>query len=64
MRVILGPDGREVDLVEKIVDDIGRVRDVVSSPEGYIYFTTSNRDGRGRLRDGDDKLLRLIPVYD
>ena len=37
----------------------GRLRAVVMGPDGYLYFTTSNRDGRGSPRDGDDKLLRL-----
>lgn len=40
----------------------GRLRAVVMGPDGYLYFTTSNRDGRGSPRDGDDKLLRLGPL--
>lgn len=40
---------------------VGRVRDVVEGPDGFIYFTTSNRDGRGRIRQGDDHILRLLP---
>ena len=64
VRIILSQDGKEVKEVEKIVDDVGRVRDVVSGPDGLIYFTTSNRDGRGNLRDGDDKLFRIIPVFE
>lgn len=47
--------------VEKIIQDVGRVRDVVEGPDGYIYFTTSNRDGRGEVKQGDDKVYRLIP---
>jgi len=49
--------------VEKIVTDVGRVRDVVTGPDGFLYFTTSNRDGRGSERVGDDKILRIVPVY-
>jgi len=37
----------------------GRLRAVVMGPDGYLYFTTSNRDGRGSPRQGDDRLLRL-----
>jgi len=39
----------------------GRLRDVVESPEGTLYFLTSNRDGRGKLRPGDDKIYRIVP---
>lgn len=39
----------------------GRIRDLVEGPDGFIYFTTSNMDGRGRANDGDDHLFRLVP---
>lgn len=42
--------------------EVGRVRDVVEGPDGFIYFTTSNRDGRGKVRSGDDKIYRLVPT--
>jgi glucose/arabinose dehydrogenase len=41
---------------------VGRVRDVVQAPDGLIYFSTSNTDGRGKPREGDDKILRLAPL--
>lgn len=53
----------EIITVEKIVSDVGRVRDVVQGPDGFIYFSTSNRDGRGSVRDGDDHIFRIVPVY-
>ena len=37
----------------------GRLRDVVSGPDGALYVLTSNRDGRGDVRLGDDKILRI-----
>ncbi len=40
----------------------GRLRDVVEGPDGYIYFLTSNRDGRGSPRSNDDKIYRIRPV--
>jgi glucose/arabinose dehydrogenase len=39
----------------------GRIRDVVEGPDGALYALTSNRDGRGSPRPGDDRLLRIVP---
>jgi len=44
--------------------DVGRIRDVVQGPDGLIYFTTSNTDSRGRPREGDDQIFRLVPKTD
>jgi len=58
------PQGEiSIENVENIVDNVGRVRDVSMGPDGSIYFTTSNRDGRGTLREGDDKIYRIFPIY-
>lgn len=40
---------------------LGRIRAVAMSPDGALYFTTSNRDGRGDPGTGDDLLLRIVP---
>jgi glucose/arabinose dehydrogenase len=37
----------------------GRLRDVVQGPDGALYILTNNTDGRGKLRPGDDRMLRL-----
>jgi len=39
----------------------GRLRTVVLDAEGALWVTTSNRDGVGTPRDGDDKVLRILP---
>ena len=40
----------------------GRLRDVVSGPDGALYFLTSNRDGRGSPTADDDRIVRLVPA--
>jgi len=37
----------------------GRLRSIAIGPEGALYMGTSNRDGRGDTRTGDDKILRI-----
>ena len=37
----------------------GRLRDVVVGPDGALYVLTSNRDGRGQPRGGDDAIYRI-----
>lgn len=37
----------------------GRIRQVTAGPDGSLYILTSNRDGRGTPRKGDDKILRI-----
>lgn len=39
----------------------GRLRTVVEGPHGDLYVLTSNRDGRGYPRRGDDRILRIVP---
>ncbi|HEV2835584.1 MAG TPA: PQQ-dependent sugar dehydrogenase, partial [Pyrinomonadaceae bacterium] len=60
IRVVL--DGRRLVGQEGLIKDYGRIRDVAEGSDGYLYFSTSNRDGRGRPASDDDRIIRLVPV--
>jgi glucose/arabinose dehydrogenase len=56
-------DGRKVLGQQNLMNrNFGRIREIGQSPEGYIYFSTSNRDGRGTPGDTDDRIVRLVPL--
>lgn len=55
-------DGRKVVRQENVLDGVfGRIREIEQGPDGYIYFSTSNRDGRGSPAKDDDRILRIVP---
>jgi glucose/arabinose dehydrogenase len=43
------------------VGDYGRMRSVVRAPDGNLWVTTSNRDGRGEPAGSDDRILLVRP---
>jgi aldose sugar dehydrogenase len=62
MRVELDEaDPGKVKSYQRILTSYGRIRDIVESPSGVLYFATSNTDGRGKPLAGDDKIFRLTP---
>jgi glucose/arabinose dehydrogenase len=61
IRVVL--NGRQVVSQENLLaGKYGRIRDVAEGPDGYLYFSTSNRDGRGSPAADDDRIIRLVPM--
>jgi glucose/arabinose dehydrogenase len=61
IRVVL--DGRRVVSQENLLEGkYGRIRVIAEGPDGLIYFSTSNRDGRGTPASDDDRILRLVPA--
>lgn len=67
VRVVLAPDPEDSGRMRTacreslLRDEYGRLRAIRSGPDGALYLTTSNRDQRGRARETDDLLLRIVP---
>lgn len=61
MRIVFNaPDS--VARYEKLAEvDLGRIREVTEGPDGAIYFSTSNKDGRGSPAQSDDRIFRIVP---
>jgi len=57
-KLTLDEDNSNVLGEEELFTDLGRIREVVVHG-GYLYFTTSNYDGRGIPRINDDKIMRV-----
>lgn len=44
-----------------VKDTYGRLRTVVAAPDGTLWVTTSNRDGKGKPVATDDRVVRITP---
>ena len=56
-------DGRKIVSQERLFEKTyGRIREVAEELDGSIYFSTSNRDGRGDPSKEDDRILRIVPA--
>jgi glucose/arabinose dehydrogenase len=49
------------DPTAELTNTYGRLRTVAAAPDGSLWLTTSNTDGRGDVQDGDDRILRFPP---
>jgi hypothetical protein len=59
----LSQDGRSVVQEEIFFDNWwGRLRDICISPDGRVFLAVSNRDGRGSVRPGDDRIVEIAAV--
>jgi glucose/arabinose dehydrogenase len=60
LRMRLGPNSVS-EVTAWLAGTHGRLREVVAGPDGALYVTTSNRDGRGSPASDDDRILRVVP---
>lgn len=60
---VLADDGSVSELKEHFRNTYGRIRTVTLGPDGMLYLTTSNTDGRGKAREGDDRIIRIDPRW-
>ncbi len=59
-RVVFDPDSQQVQQHEVYLQgEHGRLREAIMSPDGELYITTSNCDGRGSCPASRDKILRV-----
>jgi glucose/arabinose dehydrogenase len=61
--VSVDANGKTSDVIKHLSGVYGRLRAVVVGPDGFLYITTSNRDGRGVVKTGDDKIIRVRPEF-
>jgi len=55
-------EGNDITQIRReLSGDLGRLRAVEQGPNGYLYVSTSNTDGRGTPRENDDRILRIDP---
>ncbi len=59
---LLSFDGARVVADEALLlNQYGRLRAVAEAPDGAVWVTTSNRDGRGTPVSADDRIIRIVP---
>ncbi|PKL66219.1 MAG: quinoprotein glucose dehydrogenase [Methanobacteriales archaeon HGW-Methanobacteriales-1] len=57
-QIVLDESGQKVLSEAELFTNLGRIRDVMAH-DGYLYIGTSNYDGRGVPKVGDDKIIRI-----
>lgn len=58
-RLIEAPLSDPTTSTDHLVEEYGRLRDVVEAPDGTLWVLTNNTDGRGAPGQDDDRIIRL-----
>ena len=54
-------NGQVTEIREHFKGEFGRIREVIFGPDGFLYITTSSKDGRGSPISEDDRIIRINP---
>lgn len=60
-RIAVSADGKASKPRAFFGEEYGRLRTVAVAPDGLLWLTTSNRDGRGEPTPDDDRIIRIQP---
>jgi glucose/arabinose dehydrogenase len=60
-RIAVSADGKASRPRAFFGEEYGRLRTVAVAPDGLLWLTTSNRDGRGEPTPDDDRIIRVEP---
>lgn len=60
-RIDVSANGKASRPTAYFTEDYGRLRTVTTSPDGTIWMTTSNQDGRGDPTPADDRIILIQP---
>lgn len=60
-RIDVSRAGKASGSTEFFTEDYGRLRTVVTAPDGKLWLTTSNQDGRGNPTPADDRVILIQP---
>ncbi len=59
----ISAQGELIELKSHFKGEYGRLRAVTLGPDGKLYISTSNTDGRGKPKTNDDRIIKVDPKF-